>query len=413
MSPVSTLVTIELTTYAYGGESLGRLPDGRAVFVPFALPGETVQVRLVEEKAGYARGELQAVLIASPDRVLPRCSHYTLCGGCHYQHIPYEKQLEIKTTILRDQLERIARLKDPPIEPCVASPNPFNYRNHVQFHLTPQGKLGYQQMRSNKTFALQECHLPEEALNQLWPLLDFEPMPGLKRIHLRQGIEEDTILVLESNEAEPPEVSVEDLAVSVVFQGPQSNQVLAGSEYVVMEVLDHNFRVSAGSFFQVNIPVVEAMVSHLLEQLLVHSNDTVLDIYAGVGLFSAFLAPAAERLIAIESNENACEDFTINLNEFDNVELYQATAEEVLPDLEVRPHVIIVDPPRAGIGRQAMDGILAMSPEILAYVSCDPATLARDARRLIEAGYLLKQITPFDVFPQTYHIESISVWTRH
>ena len=413
MSPVSTPVTVELTTYAYGGESLGRLPDGRAVFVPFALPGETVQVRLVEEKAGYARGELQAVLVASPDRLLPRCSHYTLCGGCHYQHIPYEKQLEIKTTILRDQLERIARLKDPPIEPCVASPNPFNYRNHVQFHLTAQGKLGYQQMRSNKTFALQECHLPEEALNQLWPLLDFEPMPGLKRIHLRQGIEEDTILVLESNEAEPPEVSVEDLAVSVVFQGPQSNQVLAGSEYVVMEVLDHNFRVSAGSFFQVNIPVVEAMVSHLLEQLLVHSNDTVLDIYAGVGLFSAFLAPAAERLIAIESNENACEDFTINLNEFDNVELYQATAEEVLPDLEVRPHVIIVDPPRAGIGRQAMDGILAMSPEILAYVSCDPATLARDARRLIEAGYLLKQITPFDVFPQTYHIESISVWTRH
>ncbi len=413
MSPVSTPITVELTTYAYGGESLGRLPDGRAVFVPFALPGETVQVRLVEEKAGYARGELQAVLIASPDRVLPRCSHYTLCGGCHYQHIPYEKQLEIKTTILRDQLERIARLKNPPIEPCVASPNPFNYRNHVQFHLTSQGKLGYQQMRSNKTFALQECHLPEEALNQLWPLLDFEPMPGLKRIHLRQGIEEDTILVLESNEAEPPEVSVEDLAVSVVFQGPESNQVLAGSEYVVIEVLEHNFRVSAGSFFQVNIPVVEAMVSHLLEQLLVQSNDTVLDIYAGVGLFSAFLAPAAERLIAIESDENACEDFAINLNEFDNVELYQATAEEVLPDLEVRPHVIIVDPPRAGIGRQAMDGILAMSPEILAYVSCDPATLARDARRLIEAGYLLKQITPFDVFPQTYHIESISVWTRH
>ena len=413
MSLVSTPVTVELTTYAYGGESLGRLPDGRAVFVPFALPGETVQVRLVEEKAGYARGELQAVLIASPDRLLPRCSHYTLCGGCHYQHIPYEKQLEIKTTILRDQLERIARLKDPPIEPCIASPNPFNYRNHVQFHLTSQGKLGYQQMRSNKTFALQECHLHDEALNQLWPLLDFEPVPGLKRIHLRQGIEEDTILVLESNEAEPPEVSVEDLAVSVVFQGPESNQVLAGSEYVVMEVLEHNFRVSAGSFFQVNIPVVEAMVSHLLEQLLVQSNDTVLDIYAGVGLFSAFLAPAAERLIAIESDENACEDFTINLNEFDNVELYQATAEEVLPDLEVRPHVIIVDPPRAGIGRQAMDGILAMSPEILAYASCDPATLARDARRLIEAGYLLKQITPFDVFPQTYHIESISVWTRH
>jgi 23S rRNA (uracil1939-C5)-methyltransferase len=403
---------IELTTYAYGGESLGRLPDGRAVFVPFALPGETVQVRLIEEKAGYARGELLEVLIASPERILPRCMHYTLCGGCHYQHIPYEKQLAVKTAILRDQLERIAHLKNPPIEPCVPSPNPFNYRNHVQFHLTTQGKLGYQQIRSNKTFALQECHLPEEPLNQLWPLLDFEPLPGLKRIHIRQGIEEDTLLVLESSGVEPPEVSVEDLDISVVHRSPDGNQVLAGSEYVVMEVLGHNFRVSAGSFFQVNVPLAQAMVSHMHEQLRVQETDTVLDIYAGVGLFSAFLAPAAERLIAIESSENACEDFTINLNEFDNVELYQATAEEVLPDLEVHPQVIIVDPPRTGVGRQAMDSILAMTPEILAYVSCDPATLARDARRLIEADYILKEITPFDLFPQTYHIESLSFWTK-
>jgi 23S rRNA (uracil1939-C5)-methyltransferase len=356
---------------------------------------------------------LLAVHSASPDRITPRCAHYTLCGGCHYQHLPYEKQLAVKTAILREQLERIARLKDPPIEQCVPSPNPFYYRNHVQFHLTSKGKLGYQQIRSNRTFAIQECHLPEEALNQLWPLLEFEPLPSLKLIHLRQGIEEDTILVLESSEVKPPEVSVEDLEVSVVHRGPDGNQVLAGSEYIVMEVLGHNFRVSAGSFFQVNIPVAEAMVSHLLEQVQIHSTDTVLDIYAGVGLFSAFLAPAAEQLIAIESSENACEDFTINLNEFDNVALYEATAEEVLPDLEVHPHVVIVDPPRAGISRQAMDSILAMSPEILAYASCDPATLARDARRLIEAGYLIQQITPFDLFPQTYHIESLSFWTKH
>jgi 23S rRNA (uracil1939-C5)-methyltransferase len=154
------------------------------------------------------------------------------------------------------------------------------------------------------------------------------------------------------------------------------------------------------------------MISHLVEQLQVNTSDTVLDIYAGVGFFSAFLAPLAERLIAIESSENACEDFTINLNEFDNVELYEATAEEVLPELEVHPQVIIVDPPRTGVSRKAMDSILAMNPEILAYVSCDPATLARDARRLIEDGYSLKQITPFDLFPQTYHIESLSFWTK-
>jgi 23S rRNA (uracil1939-C5)-methyltransferase len=235
----------------------------------------------------------------------------------------------------------------------------------------------------------------------------------LERIHLRQGVEEDTILVLESSEEQLPEISVEDLSISVVYRGPGGNQVLAGSEYVVMEALGHDFRVSAGSFFQVNTPQAAAMISYLVEELQVNTSDTVLDIYAGVGFFSAFLAPLAERLIAIESSETACEDFTINLNEFDNVELYQATAEEALPELEVHPQVIIVDPPRTGVSRQAMDNILAMSPEILAYVSCDPATLARDARRLIEDGYFLKEITPFDLFPQTYHIESLSFWTKH
>jgi 23S rRNA (uracil1939-C5)-methyltransferase len=410
---VSTIFTVDLTTFAYGGESLGRLPDGRAIFVPFTFPGETVRVRLIEEKAGYARGELLEVIHASPDRITPRCIHYTLCGGCHYQHIPYERQLIVKTDILRDQLERIAHMQALTVEPCVPSPNPYYYRNHVQFHLTEQGKLGYQQMRSTRTFAVQECHLPEEGLNQLWPQLDFDPWPGLDRIHLRQGVEDDTILVLESSEDRPPEISIEDLTLSVVHRGPSGNQVLAGSEYVVIEVLGHDFRVSAGSFFQVNTPQATAMISHLTEQLQVNSSDTVLDIYAGVGFFSAFLAPLAERLIAIESSENACEDFTINLNEFDNVELYQATAEEVLPELDVHPQVVIVDPPRSGVSRQAMDSILALSPEILAYISCDPATLARDARRLIEDGYFLKQITPFDLFPQTYHIESISFWAKH
>lgn len=407
---MSESFVVELTTHTYGGESLGRLPDGRAVFVPFALPGEKVRIRLVEEKTGYARGELLEVLAPSALRVSPRCIHFGLCGGCHYQHLPYEEQLAAKTAILRDQLQRIARLPDPAVEPCVASPESYYYRNYVQFHLTPEGELGYHLARSEKTFAIQECHLPEEVLNQIWPQLDFEPLPNLERIHLRQGADEDILLALESKGMAAPEVSVEDLPVSIVHLSPAGSQVLAGSDYVVMELLGHNFKVSAGSFFQVNLPMAANMVSHVLENLQVRPADTVLDVYAGVGLFSAFLAPLAQRVIAIETSEMACDDFMVNLNEFDNVELYQATAEEVLVELNVQPAIILVDPPRAGIGRAAMEGILAFRPQILTYVSCDPATLARDARRLLDGGYHLLRATPFDLFPQTYHIESISFW---
>ncbi|MGD8456820.1 MAG: methyltransferase, partial [Anaerolineales bacterium] len=161
---------------------------------------------------------------------------------------------------------------------------------------------------------------------------------------------------------------------------------------------------------QVNTPVAAKMVEHLLEQLPLTPSTTLLDVYCGVGLFSAFTAPRVGRLIGIESNPNAVDDFAVNLDAFDHVEIYQAPAEEVLPTLEVEADVILVDPPRAGLSREVLDAILKLHPAVLAYVSCDPATLARDAKRLTAGGYTLEHITPFDLFPQTYHIESVSFW---
>lgn len=410
-----TSLNVRLTGFAYGGEALGRLEDGRMVFVPFALPGETVSIRLVEEKRGYARAQLVEVLQASPERISPRCAHFGVCGGCHYQHLPYAAQLAAKTAILRDQLERIGGISEPPLGEIVPSPQPFNYRNHVQFHLSPEGKLGYHLGRSGQVLAIQECHLPDEALNLVWPLLDFETMPEIERIGLRLGAGDDVLLTLESGDPQPPELNVEDLPLSVVHLSQGDALVLAGSQVVTMEVLGRSFVVSAGSFFQVNTAMAGAMVEHVLALLEHHralgKDKTVVDVYCGVGLFSAFIAPRVGRLIGIEASPSAAEDFTLNLDAFDHVELYEAPAAAVLPRLDVQPAVVVLDPPREGIDRQAMDGLLNLSPPLLLYVSCDPATLARDAKRLVAAGYRLEQVTPFDLFPQTYHIESISCWT--
>jgi 23S rRNA (uracil1939-C5)-methyltransferase len=408
----SASLEVDLTAFAYGGDAFGRLPDGKAVFVPFGLPGERVRVRLADEKPRYARGELLEVLEPSPERISPRCVHFTTCGGCHYQHMPYDVQLEAKRHILREQLERIGKFSSPPVQPAVPSPRPWNYRNHVQFHLTSQGNLGYHQANSKGVFPIRECHLPEPAINTTWPQLEFETIPGLERIGLRLGIDDDLQLILESEDLQAPELSVEELSISVVHLSPAGSLVLAGSDHVFIEVLGRPFYVSAGSFFQVNTLMAEAMVKHLLENLPISEQATVLDIYCGVGLFSAFLAERSARVIGIESSPQACDDFSVNLDEYDNVELYEAPAEDALPAIKTRPDILLVDPPRSGIDLRALDGILAMRAPFLAYISCDPATLARDGRRLAQGGYRLKSVTPFDLFPQTYHIESISFWER-
>jgi 23S rRNA (uracil1939-C5)-methyltransferase len=423
---------IQLEKLTYGGDAMGRLPDNRAVFVPFGLPGERVRVRLVEEKKNFARGEIVEILQPSSDRISPKCKHFFMppqpssgegkgasentwaCGGCHYQHLLYEKQLQAKTDILIDQLQRIGRVENPPVQPMAACPHPWNYRNHVQFHLTGEGQLGYVPslpVEGAGVRAVSECHLPELPLDELWRQLRFEPETGIERVSLRLGVNDDLMLILESNSPQPPDLETE-AGVSVVHLYEGNALVLAGSDHIFMRVLERDFKVSAASFFQVNTVMAGKMVEHLLANLPLSQSTTLLDIYCGVGLFSAFLAPHCKRVIGIEASPSACEDFAVNLDEFDNVELYEAQAEAVIPHLEAEPDIVLVDPPRAGLDKAVVDGILRLSPRLIAYVSCDPSTLARDTARLVRGEYRLKQVAPFDMFPQTYHIESISLFER-
>lgn len=406
-----TLIDIRLEKLTYGGDAMGRLADGRAVFVPFGLPGERVRIRLTEERRSFARGEVVEILETSQQRVIPRCKHFGVCGGCHYQHLPYTEQLKAKTEILRDQLTRIGKIETSPVQEMIASPSPWNYRNHVQFHLTEEGKLGYVRAQAPTVFAIEECHLPDGFINGLWPQLEFEPGTGVERVSLRAGKDHDSMLVLESSAPESPELEIE-ACISVAHVFDENTVVIAGNDHIFISVLSRDFRVSAAAFFQVNTAMAEKMVEHLLTCLPVSPSATLLDVYCGAGLFSAFLAPQYERLIGVESSPSACEDFAFNLDEFDNVELYEGLAEDVIPYLEAKADIVLVDPPRAGLEKRVIDGILKLNPQLIAYVSCDPSTLARDAARLIHAGYRLKDVMPFDLFPQTFHIESISLFEK-
>ena len=412
MSETKQPILVEVTAPVYGGECIGHLPDGRAVFVPYALPGEQVRVELVEEKRGFARARLLEVVRPAAERITPRCAHYGVCGGCHYQHTDYATQLKIKGRVVRDQLERIGGVTNPPVAEVVASPAAWNYRNTVQFHITPNGKIGYQGWGTHRVVPINECHLPEDMLNQIWPQLDLEPLPGIERIDLRLGAEDEALLALESSDLAAPEFSV-DFPLSAVHLGPAGKLILAGDDYLLMKINERVFKVSAESFFQVNTAQAEAMVNHVLNVLELDKNNTVLDVYCGVGLFSAFLASRVKRCIGVELSESACDDYAVNLDEFDNVELYVGAAEEILPGLNIRPDIVVADPPRAGMERAALDALIHLQPQTIAYVSCDPATLARDVKRLVAGGYNLKQVTPFDLFPQTYHVECIALMNKN
>ena len=404
-------VTFDLviTDIANGGDGIGRLPDGRAVFVPFTIPGETIRATVVEEKKGYVRGELIEVINPAGNRIQPHCRHFGVCGGCHFQHLGYQDQLCIKTKIIEDVLLRVGGLSGVNLLPIVRSPMEWDYRNNIQFHLHPSGELGYQRHLSNEVIPIDECFLPSPALWDLHSQLDLDYQTGIKRVSFREGIDEEVLILLEGENSDLPEMEI-NLPASVVHLGESGNIVLAGSDFLMMKVKEKQFKVSAESFFQVNTLMTEKMVDHVLTLLPKEKLNCLVDLYCGVGLFSAFTAEVTNKLIGIEFSHSACMDYAENLDEYDHIELYEGSADTILPRLEITPDVVIVDPPRAGIGRSTIDALVKLKPKRIIYVSCDPATLARDASRLVKGGYRLTQLTPFDLFPQTFHIESVSIF---
>jgi 23S rRNA (uracil1939-C5)-methyltransferase len=428
----SVMIELTITALSHSADGVAR-HEGRVVFVPFALPGETVRAEIVEEKKGYARARLVEVITPSPDRIAPRCPNHlripsslhhppsSACGGCQLQHLAYPAQLRHKTQTVIEQLTRIAGMPQPPVRECLPSPAPFGYRNHIQLSLTAEGALGYRAVERRKRSAspfsgaaqsraivpIRECPIARPELMVVFASLRVESDSELERVSLRAGV--DDVLVVFEGAA--PEVEI-DLPVSAALLRPDGGALpLAGRDYVLAEVGGREFKVSAGSFFQVNGAVAAMLVDEVLRALELRGGETVLDVYSGVGLFTAFIAPLAGRVIGIESFEPAVEDAATNLDEFDNIELYCAPVEAVLPALDVRAEAVLLDPPRAGCSAEVVEALLKMRAPRVVYVSCDPATFARDAKRLLAGGYALDFVQPLDMFPQTHHIECVARFT--
>ncbi len=407
------VITLTLDAMAHGGEAIGH-HEGRAIFVPYAIPGERVRVEIVDERERYARARLLEVLEPSPARVAPPCPYFgpEACGGCQWQHIDYAVQARIKGLVVRDQFRRVGKFETPPILEPLPDETGWEYRNHALFHTDAEGRLGFLAPHSHTVYPITDCLILHPLLNDLLHSLDMV-YPELEWLELRAGTATgDLMLVLQAVEEESPELEV-DFPLSVVqVRHDDAIAPLIGLDYIVEAVHEREFRISATSFYQVNTAQAAQLVNVVLGALEPRGYEKVLDAYCGVGLFTAFLSEEAGFVTGIEAHPAAVADARHNLAGADNVTILQGTVEAVLSTVEHKLDAAVVDPPRTGLELAALDALAAHGPKRIVYVSCDPATLARDARRLVKHGYTLEWVQPIDMFPQTYHIENVALLTR-
>ena len=439
---------------------------GKAVFVPLVLAGEKIEAALTEEKPGFARAHAESIIEASPHRVQPNCEYFGRCGGCHYQHASYEHQLEIKKEILRENLRRIAKLELQSEIEVHPSP-PWNYRNRsrLQLQTKPTFAVGYFKLGSHEFMPVEQCPVSSPLINRgiatLWKIgrskKVAETIPaGIREVEFFTNAE-DTQLLMElscSAEARRAEVRVfaEELRAAlpeiegvVAFRGSQPSArpdasapdplLIFGERFLTYRTAHGSYRVSSGAFFQTNRHLTDELVKIVTQG---RSGELALDLYAGVGLFSTALACDFRHIVSVESSQLSAGDLQYNLpsngkaiqaatgqylsRSWDNSPRHDSPAhgssrhgsEKPAPTGEgsatssfPNPDLVVVDPPRSGLGEPVARSLTSLGAPRVTYVSCDPATLARDLIPLLAAGYRVEQAHLVDLFPQTYHLESV------
>ena len=421
----------------YGGDGLARMPadangKGKAAFVPFVLPGEKIEASLRNEKPGYAQAKLEKVVTPSPQRIEANCPYFQRCGGCNYQHTDYENQLAIKAEILKENLRRMGKIELSSKLQIHPSP-PWNYRNRARFKIrtSPSFSLGYFKFASHELLPIEKCPISSPSINQaiaqLWELGRGGLFPqGIDEIEIFADADDSQLLV--EIYSETPSVAIEKFITELQRAVPQTAGVVVfrslrsaapGSELQMLassgaanlsyRTEKVSYQVSAGSFFQVNRHLTDELIRLVTDG---HSGELALDLYAGVGLFSSILAKNFAQVIAVESSPISSAD--LRYNSPLNAKAVRAATEQYLVKMKVQAKMrgasadyIVVDPPRSGLGETLVQLLGDSKAPHITYVSCDPATLARDLRGLLAAGYEIEQAHFVDLFPQTFHIESV------
>ncbi|MDE6328761.1 MAG: 23S rRNA (uracil(1939)-C(5))-methyltransferase RlmD [Duncaniella sp.] len=458
------LENVEITDVAAEGNALARV-DEMVVFIPFGAPGDVADVKLDKKKRNYAEGHIERLVVPSPHRETPRCEHFTVCGGCRWQHLPYDFQLQCKQKQVQDALERIAKIPFPELTPIIGSENVWEYRNKMEYTFSSKMWLTFDQLRSGEEFPdrraagfhipggfdkvldINKCHLQNDLGNRIrtfiknlgkeldYEFYDIRANHGfLRTLMIRIADTGEVMVVMSVGENDPDKI--ENLMSAIAAEFPQITSLFyvvntklndsmndldpvlyRGKPYIEEEMEGLRFRVGPKSFYQTNSRQAYRLYSVARDFASLKGDELVYDLYTGTGTIACFIARGARKVVGIEYVPEAIEDAKVNAaaNGLDNTDFYAGDMKDVLNAEFIachgRPDVMIVDPPRAGMHEDVVKVILEAAPGRIVYVSCNPATQARDLA-LLHEKYDIRAVQPVDMFPHTQHVENVVLLTR-
>lgn len=415
---MQTTVQVKFHGISTGGDGVGRDGEGRTVFAPFAAPQDIAQVEIEDAKKNFARGQIIQLEAASPQRIVPPCPYYLpqngapSCGGCQIQHLNYQAQLDAKTQLVRDALQRVGGFDEPPVENCLASPQQFGYRNKMRFFIGANGEIGLHARRTHQVVDIERCPLAQEPINdvlqQMRDLLRNGRHNQVQNFRVRVDSQHKIALEITWDEA----TSEDKKAVFAALRARNSNLIDPNRQKLEETVGETKFQLSAFDFFQVNSSLTPLLVQTALEMAHIENGQRALDLFCGAGLFGVFMAKAGARVEGVDVKEHLNQNAHLNglsARGFrDNAARFLRRAAQEKHAAKRRYDVVLLDPPREGAA-ECIAPLVQLQVPRLVYVSCDPATLARDAKTMAKQGYILRRAVPLDMFPQTAHVETVAL----
>ncbi|MCO5229880.1 MAG: 23S rRNA (uracil(1939)-C(5))-methyltransferase RlmD [Chitinophagales bacterium] len=449
---------LEITKMAAEGRAIGR-KDGKVVFVDYATPGDVVNVQTITNKKDYAIASIINIQQAAPYRIQPVCEHFGTCGGCRWQHIPYQQQLHFKQQLVEEAFQRIGHLKHPAIKPIIGAPDVYSYRNKMEYTFSNRAWLTQEQINSGEDFdrralgfhvpgrfdgimQINKCHLQEDIGNQIrnfiysfatshqFSFYDVKNHGGLLRnLILRNNIAGEWMVILSFGESDEnkmfqlldaikahfPQIISLNYVVNTKKNDTLYDQDIInywGVAYLTEQLGELKYKIGPKSFFQTNSKQAKNLYDIVKNMATIHPDDIVYDLYTGTGTIALYVAQTAKKVIGIETVEEAIVDanFNMELNQIQNAKFVAAPVENILDEEFIlqhgKPEVVITDPPRAGMHEKVIEVLLKAAPQQIVYVSCNPATQARDLNLLSEK-YDILEVQPVDMFPNTFHIENV------
>ena len=407
----SMMEKVRFTTLSNGGAALGRLADGRVIFVKGILPDELALIRYFKTDSRFVTGELIDILEPSTRRISPFCPLFGMCSGCQFQFLDYSEHLAEKMRILSDQLLRIGKIENSGdyLRPIIPSPHPTHYRKNIRFFIGEDGSLCLPTLDEKEWLSIKTCPVCTENINQFIPVLSFDPGTGITEAEIREGDDEEIQLILRG-EMEKPENEVEvDIPVSIVYSSPANSYVIAGDSTIEQTIAGMTVAASDDALFYSNPDIMEPLCAELSTWIPANDVYNVLHLNCGTGFWSKWFASRCRKVMAQDENEAYAEDFILNLDAFDNVDLYLGKPEEIIPGLKDKVKIVFCETGLSGMTKETITEIDRSKADTVFYIGHDPAMIARDLARFLPFGYAIQSIIPFDREPNTVKVSALCV----